>query len=110
VAARVDVVELSSAPMSGSNATYTAGSGRNRMTVSNPCVAPAAGADVAAWMLSTANRRKRYYVRNRCDPAVDIGDTIRIHDIYKHIGAATVTSYEITYNGGLFAMTGGVGP
>lgn len=110
VAARVDVVELSAASDGGDTVVYTAGSGRNRMSVTNNCVAPAAGADVAAWMLTMANRRKRYSVRNRCDPSVDIGDTIRIHDIYKHIGAATVTSYEITYNGGLSAVTGGVGP
>ena len=106
----VDRVELTSAPIEGDKAVYTAGDGKQVSSFSNPCVAPSAGADVAAWLLAGSNRRKRYSVRNRCDPAVDIGDTIRIHDIYKRAGAAVVTSYEITFGtGGLSALTGGVG-
>lgn len=109
VAQKIDVVELTSAPIEGDKAVYTAGSGRNKMSVSNPCVASSAGASVAEWMLAVSGRRKRYSVRNRCDPAVDIGDTLRIHDIYKHIGSAVVTSYEITFGAGLSCITGGVG-
>lgn len=109
VSVRVDAVELTSTPISGDSVVYTAGSGIKKASFTNPCVAASAGDSVAEWLLVQSNRRKRYSVRNRCDPAVDVGDTIRIHDIYGHIGAAVVTSYDIQYNGGLSAVTGGVG-
>lgn len=94
---------------SDSEAVYTAGEGRNIRTVENTCIAPAAGNAVAAWLLARYRRRKKYSVKNRCDPAVEIGDTIRIHDIYGNRGTAIVTDIEIQYDGGMYAVTGGVG-
>lgn len=109
----VDVVEvIVKNPFLGEDAeevVYTAGDGRNIRTVENTCVAPSAGNAVAAWLLARYQRRKKYSVKNRCDPAVEIGDTIRIHDIYGNRGTAIVTDIEIQYDGGMYAVTGGVG-
>ena len=104
-----DAAEVTSHPISGDKAVYTAGAGKSVISISNPCVAPSAGASVAAWVLSVAGRRKKYAVRNRCDPAVEVGDTVVIHDIFRHAGEAVVTSSEIRFDGGLSAVTGGVG-
>jgi hypothetical protein len=93
----------------GDGIVYTAGSGKNVRSINNPCVAPSMGDAVAAWVLAWSNRRKVYAVKNRCDPAVELGDTIRIHDIYGGRGTAVVTSIEVEYTGGLSAVTGGVG-
>jgi hypothetical protein len=93
----------------GDGIVYTSGSGKNVRSINNPCVVPSVGDSVAAWVLAWSNRRKRYAVKNRCDPAVELGDTIRIHDIYGGRGTAVVTSIEVEYTGGLSAVTGGVG-
>lgn len=93
----------------GDGIVYTAGSGKNVRSINNPCVAPSMGEAVAEWVLAWSNRRKVYAVKNRCDPAVELGDTIRIHDIYGGRGTAVVTSIEVEYTGGLSAVTGGVG-
>lgn len=108
IAEPVDMAEVVVSGADG-DVIYTAGSGRNVKTISNPCVAPSAGADVAAWVLAWANRRKIYKAKNRCDPAVELGDTNRIADIYGNKGLAVVTSLEVEYTGGLSAVTGGVG-
>lgn len=92
--------------------TYTAGSvGVGAMTTSfsNPCVAPSNGAAAAAWLLEGLQRRKNYAVKNRCDPAVEIGDTLRIDDIFGNRETAVVTGIEIDYDGTLSAVTKGVG-
>lgn len=110
IADPVDMVEVVVRnPFVDGEAVYTAGSGKNVRSINNPCVAPAMGDSVAAWVLAWSNRRKRYAVKNRCDPAVELGDTIRIHDIYGGRGTAVVTSIEVDYTGGLSAVTGGVG-
>lgn len=99
------VVLTSKNEFSGSEAEYTAGSGRNTKSVNNPCVAPENGDAVAAWLLSQFNRRKHYSVKNRGDLAVEIGDTVNIEDAYKQNGNAAVTGVEIEYNGGISAVT-----
>lgn len=71
----------------------------------NPCVAPGQGQAVADWLLVTANRRKKYAVKNRCDPAVEIGDTLVIADAFRNDDRAVVTGLEIVYDGGLYATT-----
>lgn len=109
VEAVVDAVEVSSSPLEGDAQTYTSGNGKKKKTISNPCVAPSAGQAVADWILAVSNWRKKYSVQNRCDPAIDIGDTIRIDDIYHHMGKAVVTEYTTTFNGGLSTITGAVG-
>jgi hypothetical protein len=75
----------------------------------NPCVAKSAGASVAAWLLSGLGRRKNYAVKNRCDPAVEIGDTIAAADIFGNFENAVVTGVEVSYDGTLHAVTKGVG-
>lgn len=75
----------------------------------NPCVADSAGQDVAEWLLARSRMRKRYAVKNRCDPAVEIGDTLRIDDIFGNRENAVITGLEIEYNGTLSAETEGIG-
>lgn len=92
--------------------TYTAGNigvGAMVQSFANPCVAKSAGASVAAWLLSGLGRRKNYAVKNRCDPAVEIGDTIAAADIFANFENAVVTGVEVDYDGTLSAVTKGVG-
>lgn len=91
---------------------YTAGShgvGALVQTFSNPCTAPSMGAAVAQWLLDGLKMRKHYAVKNRCDPAVEIGDTVRIDDIFANRENAVVTGIDISYDGTLSAVTKGVG-
>jgi hypothetical protein len=53
--------------------------------------------------------RKHYDVKNRCDPAVEIGDTVRIDDIFANRENAVITGIDVTYDGTLSAKTKGVG-
>lgn len=93
----------------GVSAVYTSGSGERITNFSNPCVADSQGQAVADWLLETINHRKKYAVKNRCDPSVEIGDTVRITDAFGNHGAALVTGLEIRYDGALYAITEGVG-
>jgi hypothetical protein len=76
---------------------------------SNPCIADSEGQAVADWLLRTANMMRRYKVRNRCDPAVEIGDTLRIADAYGNDGNAVVTGLNITFGQSLSATTEAIG-
>lgn len=109
VSAKVDKVELTAQPITKADSDkdyqYTAGDGDKVESFSNPCVAESSAATVAAWLLTMCNWRKKFSVQNRCDPAMDLLDTIRIHDIYGHMGASMLTGYNITYDGGLSAAT-----
>lgn len=89
--------------------SYTSGSGENIKSVSNPCVADSEGQAVADWLLGIYKWRKFYKVKNRCDPAVQIGDTINITDIFNNRENALITGIDISYDGGLSAVTEGVG-
>lgn len=114
VSAKVDRVELDAKPISatstsGTEYQYASGTGDKVESFSNACVAPSSGQAVADWLLAMCNWRKKFAVSNRCDPALDILDTIRIHDIYGHKGASMVTDYNIQYSGGLSATTGAIG-
>lgn len=88
---------------------YTAGTpddaGADTIYVENPCVAATNGEAVAEWLLAAANWRKRYEVKNRCDPAVEIGDPIIIEDAFHNNDPAIVTGIDIKYNGALYATT-----
>lgn len=91
---------------------YTAGSlgvGSVVQSFTNPCVSASNGAACAEWFLAGLKMRKQYAVKNRCDPAVEIGDTVRIDDIFANRENAVVTGIEIDYSGGLSAVTKGVG-
>jgi hypothetical protein len=89
----------------GTEAIYTSGTGRRIKTVDNPCVAAANGQAVADWLLAQNNRRVRYDKPNRGNPAVEIGDTLKIYDAYGENRNAVVTTQELTFDGGLSART-----
>lgn len=91
---------------------YTAGSmavGAVVQSFANPCVASSNGSACAAWLLRGLKMRKHYDVQNRCDPAVEIGDTVRIDDIFANRENAVITGIDVTYDGTLSAKTKGVG-
>ena len=90
-------------------ATYTAGEGGREMTVRNPCVASANGNAVAAWLLARYARQKQYKVKNRCDPALELLDAVRISDAYGQDDASLITGITVHYTGGLYAETEAVG-
>ena len=89
--------------------TYTAGTAGREVTVKNPCVATGNGDAVAAWLLSRYARRKQYNVKNRCDPALELCDAVRISDAYGQDDASLITGITVRYNGGLSAETEAVG-
>lgn len=93
--------------------TYTSGTptseGDTATSYSNPCVVAANGQNVADWLLAMSNWAKKYAVKNRCDPAVEIGDTYKIADVFANDDSAVVTGLDITYNGVLSAVTEAAG-
>ncbi len=84
---------------------FEAGNGANVIEVTNPCVHDESGAEVAAWLLACYKRRIHYKVKNRCDPAVEIGDTVRLDDAYGENLNASVTGIDMYYTGGVYANT-----
>jgi hypothetical protein len=88
---------------------YTSGSGKRIKSVENPCVAAANGQAVADWLLAQSNRRVRYKKPNRGNPAVEIGDTLKIYDAYGENKNAVMTKQTIVFDGGLSAQTEAVG-
>lgn len=107
----VDCVELHiKSDYANIDTTITAGSGKNIKSVNNPCVAPANYQSVAAWLLAQYNRRKIYSVKNRGNPALETGDTIKISDAFAQNENAVQTGMELTFSGGgIYAVTKGVG-
>lgn len=87
---------------------YTYGTGDTEKRVQNPCVAPECGDDVARWLYDMYSLRVRYSYKNRCDPSVEIGDTVSIADVFGDPGRSIVTEVSISYNGGLSATNKGV--
>lgn len=85
--------------------TYEAGEGGYIVNVDNPCVHDENGVSVAEWLLACYNRRIRYKVKNRCDPAVEIGDTVRLDDVYGENLNAAVTGIDIRWSGSMYANT-----
>lgn len=84
---------------------YTAGDSGKIKSVKNPCVASENGTAVAEWLLDKYSRSKVYSVRNRCNPAAELTDTVRIEDAYGQNDLALVTGITVTYNGGITATT-----
>ena len=93
--------------------TYTSGesedTGTNTASYENPCIAPGKEQDVCDWLLTAANWRKKYSVKNRCDPAVEIGDALVIEDAFHNDDAAIVTGLDVTFDGVLSAVTEAAG-
>lgn len=89
--------------------TYTSGEpddeGAHTAVYENPCVLATNGQAVADWLLSMSNWRKQYAVKNRCDPAVELGDTLMIEDAFHNDNNAVVTGVEVSYDGTLSAVT-----
>lgn len=106
---RVEVVVQNPFLETDDEVVYTAGEGKRVATLENPCVAPSAGAAVAAWYLDHLQRRKIYKVKWRGNPAVEIGDTVRIHDIFGNTGCAVVTDIKLDFAKGISGTIGGVG-
>lgn len=109
---KIDIVELNIKSEYQDNsveAMYRAGSGTIVQSISNPCVPPERAQAVAEWLLANINRVKRYNVQNRCDPAVEVGDTVNIEDAYKQNDNAVVTEINIKFDGGLNGILRGVG-
>lgn len=79
---------------------YAAGSGKRVKNIDNPCVAPANGQAVADWLLAQYNRRVRYDKPNRCNPAVEVGDTLTVYDAYGENRNAAVTEIAVSFDGG----------
>ena len=87
--------------------TYTAGSGVNVKSVTNPCVVD--GQAVADWLLNIYKQRLNYDVKSRGNPALLLGDTITIYNAYDEPGKAVITNQKLSYNGGLSAQTEALG-
>lgn len=86
-------------------AVYTSGSGKRVKSIANPCVAATNGQAVVDWLLAQCNRRVKYEKENRCNPAVEIGDTLTIADAYGENRDAVVIGQTVSFNGGLSAKT-----
>lgn len=86
---------------------YTAGSGVNVKSVTNPCVVD--GQAVADWLLNIYRQRLNYDVKSRGNPSLVIGDTITIYNAYDEPGKAVITKQKLSYNGGLSAQTEALG-
>jgi hypothetical protein len=93
----------------GTETQYASGTGTKEKNYSNPCVAAANGQAVANWLLAQDNKRVRYDKPNRGNPAIEVGDTLKIYDEYGENRNAVVTSQEFTFDGGFSARTKGVG-
>ena len=93
----------------GTSYTYTSGesedTGTNTAMYENPCIAPGKEQTVCDWLLTAANWRKKYAVKNRCDPAVEIGDALRIADAFHNDDVAIVTGLDVTFDGVLSCVT-----
>lgn len=89
---------------------YTSGTGTKEKSFENPCVAAANGQSVANWLLAQCNRRVQYDKPNRGNPAIEIGDTLKIYDAYGENRNAVVMTQEFSFGSGEFsARTKGVG-
>lgn len=88
---------------------YTSGDVGRAESYSNSCVADSEGQAVADWLLAVNQMRKNYKVKNRCDPAVEIGDTLNIADAYGNEENAIVTGLEIHFEQSLYAKTEAIG-
>lgn len=90
-------------------AEYLAGEGTNVKTVNNPCVYSDNGQYVANWLLECYQRRRNYAVSNQGDPALEIGDTVKIYDAYGQNLNAAMTGFTLTFGGAIEIVTNALG-
>ena len=81
--------------------TYWGGSGLYYREIENDCVYTGNGQTVANWLLQKASRRVYFEVKTRGNPALELGDTVRIITRDGTAYLAVVYSQEFVYNGGL---------
>lgn len=79
---------------------YYGGTGRHYKEINNNCVYSANGTSVAEWLLKQASRRVYFEIEYRGNPAIELGDTIRIITS-SGIYLAVVYSQSFEYDGGL---------
>lgn len=81
--------------------TYWGGSGLYYREMENDCVYTGNGQTVANWLLQQASRRVYFEVKTRGNPALELGDTVRIITRDGTAYLAVVYSQEFEYDGGL---------
>lgn len=80
---------------------YYGGSGYYYREIENSCVYPDNGQAVADWLLTQAKRRMYFEMETRGNPALEIGDTVKIQTRDGTIYFAVVFYQQFEYNGGL---------
>ena len=106
---KVDAVKVTAKnSFANTEKVYTYGEGIGVKSISNPCVVD--GDKVAQWLYDCYLRRRRYKMKNRGDPALELGDTIMIYYPYNQDFYATITCITLKYNGGFEITTEGIGP
>lgn len=91
----------------GKAVEYTAGTGANIRTYTNPCVVD--GQAVADWLLAANRRRLQYTPPSRGNPALEVGDTMTIYNAFDEARSAVLTNQTLVFDGGLSADTEAVG-
>ncbi|MBR4266491.1 MAG: hypothetical protein IKQ46_10605 [Bacteroidales bacterium] len=80
---------------------YTSGSGGHYREITNDCVNSSLGQSVADWLLAQKKRRLFFEMECRGNPALEIGDTIRITDKNGTSYLAVIYEQKFEYDGGL---------
>ena len=80
---------------------YYGGSGLYYREIENSCVPSQNGQAVANWLLSQAERRIYFEMETRGNPALELGDTVKIKTKEGVIYFAVIFSQTFEYNGGL---------
>lgn len=82
---------------------YYGGSGLYYREIENDCIYDTydGGQNVANWLLQQAERRIYFDIKTRGNPAIELGDTVRIVTEEGTAYIAVVYSQEFEYNGGL---------
>jgi hypothetical protein len=80
---------------------YWGGSGLYYREMENDCVYTGNGQNVANWLLHQASRRVYFEVKTRGNPALELGDTVRIITRDGTAYLAVVYSQDFVYDGGL---------
>lgn len=81
--------------------TFFGGSSLHYREMENDCIDPDKGQEIADWLLSQRNRRLYFEMEHRGNPALEIGDTIRIVDKNGFAYRAVVYEIEFDFENGL---------
>lgn len=80
---------------------YTSGSGGHYREITNDCITSSIGQSVADWILLQKKRRLFFKMECRGNPALEIGDTIKITDNMGTSYLAVIYEQKFEYNGRL---------